>query len=582
MLRKLAPAVLCCLLFFTGQALSVGAVTIHPVGTSTWNPDNPVVKVNDSVDWNNDGSITHSVCISKAMQGVCDEQANMPLGPGATVSHTFTTHGVYLFRCNIHPNMTGTITVDNGDASISGTVWHDPNGNAVQDGGEVGQDGASVGLDTNGDHVADIAFGPTDSTGTYHFDNLVQGTYHVIVTPPSGDGSTGPTERSVTLAESDPHTGVNFFVAKADRMVSGAVTEAGFGGVGSIKVFADYNGNGARDAGEPFAFTASGTGAYGLTGLVPGGHAVNYDLPSGYENVGSRPLPYSLADESAPEVTGLDFEVKNVSGSISGVVRDDPNANGSADAGEGVVPGAQLGLDVGRDGSIDRTTTSGADGKWSFGNLGAGPYSVILTLPAGYEAVTQASFSVDLMRASAASGDFYIRQPPAASGGQTPEQTPPQEPDLTVTLLQPGNGGPGDDLLTGTGGNDRIKGFGGDDLILGLGGDDILDGGPGDDNLDGGAGNDKLIGGSGNDHLTGGRGNDRLLGGDGNDHLNGGPGNDTLIGGKGKDTYIGGSGNDTINSKDGVAESVDCGPGKKDKATVDKKDRVKHCEKVTH
>ena len=62
--------------------------------------------------------------------------------------------------------------------------------------------------------------------------------------------------------------------------------------------------------------------------------------------------------------------------------------------------------------------------------------------------------------------------------------------------------------------------------------------------------------------------------------LAGGRGNDKLNGGPGKDTFSGGAGNDRINARDGTKEKIDCGKGKKDRAKVDKKDRVKHCEKV--
>ena len=44
--------------------------------------------------------------------------------------------------------------------------------------------------------------------------------------------------------------------------------------------------------------------------------------------------------------------------------------------------------------------------------------------------------------------------------------------------------------------------------------------------------------------------------------------------------YNGGTGNDTINALNGKRETVDCGPGRKDRATVDKRDRVKSCERV--
>jgi hypothetical protein len=45
-------------------------------------------------------------------------------------------------------------------------------------------------------------------------------------------------------------------------------------------------------------------------------------------------------------------------------------------------------------------------------------------------------------------------------------------------------------------------------------------------------------------------------------------------------TYRAGAGNDSIKARNGKKETVDCGSGKKDTATVDKSDKVKGCENV--
>ena len=110
----------------------------------------------------------------------------------------------------------------------------------------------------------------------------------------------------------------------------------------------------------------------------------------------------------------------------------------------------------------------------------------------------------------------------------------------------------GDDTLTGTAGADLICGLAGADVIRGLAGNDTLCCGPG---------NDSLYGGSGSDRLSGNAGNDRL------------------DGGAGKDSLVGGAGRDRINAKDGKRDRVDCGAGR-DTATVDKKDRLRHCERT--
>ena len=146
----------------------------------------------------------------------------------------------------------------------------------------------------------------------------------------------------------------------------------------------------------------------------------------------------------------------------------------------------------------------------------------------------------------------------------------------------------GNDSISGLAGSDCLEGGSGNDRLAGGDGVDRLTGGPGVDRLDGGTGNDRLFGSEGSDSLIGGAGNDLLDGGVGNDVLSGGPGNDLLIGGQGNDRITGGPGsdrisggigNDTINARDGVRESVSCGPGR-DIAVVDRQDRVSGCERV--
>jgi hypothetical protein len=162
----------------------------------------------------------------------------------------------------------------------------------------------------------------------------------------------------------------------------------------------------------------------------------------------------------------------------------------------------------------------------------------------------------------------------------------------------------GNDTITGTAAGETICGLLGDDVIKALGGKDLLfgdncnvkaklgraeaatavndtlDGGTGNDTIYAAAGADKLFGGDGDDKLFGGGGNDALSGGKGKDSLDGGKGNDKLAGGPGVNKYSGGDGNDSINARNGKKETVNCGRGRKDSATVDKADKVKGCEKV--
>ena len=158
-------------------------------------------------------------------------------------------------------------------------------------------------------------------------------------------------------------------------------------------------------------------------------------------------------------------------------------------------------------------------------------------------------------------------------------------------------GGPLADLLCGEAGNDQIDGLAGADQLYGdfcpgaklaalagaaqAGqGNDVLRGGAGSDRLVGGGGNDRLTGGAGGDRMDGGAGRDRLSGGAGNDRLTGGAGNDTLTGGAGTNRYSGGAGNDKVSAVNRKRDRVDCGAGRRDRAVVDRRDRVKRCEQV--
>jgi Ca2+-binding RTX toxin-like protein len=139
----------------------------------------------------------------------------------------------------------------------------------------------------------------------------------------------------------------------------------------------------------------------------------------------------------------------------------------------------------------------------------------------------------------------------------------------------------GPDTLIGTDGSNSFDGKGGDDFIDGQAGQDCLSGSGGSDTVAGGDGIDSLSGGAGGDILSGGGAGDAIDGGDGGDQIEGGGGSDTLVGGAGTDTILGDAGNDVISAADGQRDTVDCGSGASDSATVDGKDSVSNCENVT-
>jgi Ca2+-binding RTX toxin-like protein len=90
---------------------------------------------------------------------------------------------------------------------------------------------------------------------------------------------------------------------------------------------------------------------------------------------------------------------------------------------------------------------------------------------------------------------------------------------------------------------------------------------------------DRLRGTSKKDVICGLGGKDRIQGRGGADVIVGGPGNDTMNGNRGRDRLYGNGGNDRFVSRDrNLGEPLDGGPGR-DKASVDRGDRLTSIER---
>ena len=113
------------------------------------------------------------------------------------------------------------------------------------------------------------------------------------------------------------------------------------------------------------------------------------------------------------------------------------------------------------------------------------------------------------------------------------------------------------------------------DLGPGAGG-----GGGGGGSGGGGGGGGGLANGPCANPKKGGRGRDVLVGTPKGDRLFGYRGADRLIGRAGRDCLKGGKGNDRIRARDGQHDVVRCGAGRHDVAIVDRRDRVRGCERV--
>ena len=110
--------------------------------------------------------------------------------------------------------------------------------------------------------------------------------------------------------------------------------------------------------------------------------------------------------------------------------------------------------------------------------------------------------------------------------------------------------------IVGTSDRDRIDGTNADDVIVALGGTDFVNAKSGRDRVCMGRGGnieEEQVGngGRGDDHISGGRGRDYLTGFEGDDVIRGGPHRDTFYGREGADVISGGAERDYLNGEEG-------------------------------
>lgn len=254
----------------------------------------------------------------------------------------------------------GTFTYQPPGLTVSGTVFDDTNRNGIQDANESGYQGATVTIGATSV--------TTDANGNYSIPNVPTGLETVSVTVPSSYSNTTPSTQTILLIQNQA---VNFGIVPT-YTISG-------------NVFNDANRNGNKDPGEGnyqgATVTLSGTsnaittsdanGNYSFTGLYTGNYTVTINVPSGYTNTTPTTTTIILnANQTA------NFGIAQLY-TVSGYAFDDSNRNGVLDSGELLYPGITVTLS----GLSTQTTTTNANGDYSFTNLQPGSYTVTFTLP---------------------------------------------------------------------------------------------------------------------------------------------------------------------------------------------------------
>jgi fimbrial isopeptide formation D2 family protein len=368
--------------------------------------------------------------------------------------------------------------------AVGDLVWHDQDGDGVQDAGEPGIGGVDVEL-----FYIDPAGGPDQSVGTtttsvgsgsWLFSGLNPGQYYAVFdlsTLPAdyvatfqnvgddaadsdGDPTTGITANSAFLASggSDPTHDLGIYrpVSVGDRvwddLDGDGVQDAGELGVPGVRVYLlDAAGARVTDGAGAHVFdTTDGSGLYLFEDLPPGAYAVEFDLstlPADYvvtfQNVGD-----DAADSDGDPTTGITAATPFLQSgsaanlsldlgifepvSVGDFVFEDVDGDGVQDGGEPGVEDVDVALfrvdPAGGAPIASGTTSTDIDGLYLFQNLQPGEYFVVFdldTLPTGFVATFQNV------------GDDVLDSDADRLGGQTaptPFLTSGSAPDLSLDL----------------------------------------------------------------------------------------------------------------------------------------------------
>lgn len=303
--------------------------------------------------------------------------------------------------------------------------------------GQPGVEGIVAYLDanTNGRPDPGEVRTETDADGWYSFGLLPPGTYTVGIVLPSGWSSASPTSPTltVTITSNAATPRQNFSIYAPGlrgtvlRPIAGVqvpVTDA--------LVYADVNGSGTQDAGEPatttdsvgrFHFDALPAGSYPMVAVVPSVWASAYTQASQPVTVGAGMVTSEIA-----------LQLKPLRGSISGAVFDDRNRNGWLDdpqrypqahqnptwqePTEAGIPGIAVHLDTNANGLLDpgeTSTTTDAAGRYGFFNLPDGTYVVRVQSATGWSAFVPAPATTTMTVTSASQARYDFALAPAGA-----------------------------------------------------------------------------------------------------------------------------------------------------------------------
>ncbi len=318
----------------------------------------------------------------------------------------------------------GEVTLDTNNvsiancfsSSISGLKFNDLNGNGVGEFGEPGLPGVTIFLDANSNGTLDLGeiSTTTDLLGNYTFTGLASGTYVVREVQLTGFTQTTANPVIIVASSGTNVSGVlfgNFELisisgSKFQDTNGDGIRDTGEPGLQGVTIVLDANSNGVFDLGER-STTTDLNGNYRFANVAPGTYRVREVLPIGFMQTTVNPV--DIVASSGTSVSGVlfgNFQLIIISGSKF----QDTNGNGIRDTGEPSLTGVTIFLDANSNGVLDlgeRSTTTDANGNYSFANLAAGTYVVREVLPVGFVQTTTNPANIVASSGTNVSGVFF-------------------------------------------------------------------------------------------------------------------------------------------------------------------------------
>ncbi|MBQ2954748.1 MAG: carboxypeptidase regulatory-like domain-containing protein [Clostridia bacterium] len=313
--------------------------------------------------------------------------------------------------------------------TISGTVWHDENGDGLWQADEGGVEGMRITAEGTRNGLLYEAY--TDADGRYEIRQIRNGTYKISYHVPDGyvftyKASGAKQQRSIMTTEADRVASQTIEFERGDVLDEqniGLVTECVVEGV----CFLDSNYNGVFDDGEPvlsgvqvelfrqsnnkrlLTTTTDENGVYRfghvradvfkVKALLPKGYVFTMtakDDPDGnqFEPKSNNGREQALMDVPSQNGQSTRVLIGAISyGTLTGVVYYDSNFSGDWETGEKIAQGITVTL-LNDAGEAIKTAKTNSNGAYTFDKLVPGAYCISVAPANGYAFTTTGSGSV--------------------------------------------------------------------------------------------------------------------------------------------------------------------------------------------